>query len=178
MSSVPVSVIGKTDDLRIRGVRALIAPQLLSEQLPVDAEALATVGNARRAIHRVLHGADDPYVPEADIAAFQKELRDAKVDWQMVYYSGAVHAFSPASMLRVPAIWDGWFAMMPTVRPSTRPNPITMFGAKSGCTSRKSPESTRCAITWWMSYGWFAESGTIVFRNRSASVVSNSNVFS
>ena len=57
MSSVPVSVIGKTDDLRIRGVRALIAPQLLSEQLPVDAEALATVGNARRAIHRVLHGA-------------------------------------------------------------------------------------------------------------------------
>ena len=42
----------------------------------------------------VLHGADDPYVPEADIAAFQKELRDAKVDWQMVYYSGAVHAFT------------------------------------------------------------------------------------
>lgn len=42
----------------------------------------------------VLHGADDPYVPEAHIAAFQKELRDAKVDWQMVYYSGAVHAFT------------------------------------------------------------------------------------
>ena len=42
----------------------------------------------------VLHGADDPFVPDADIAAFQKELRDAKVDWQMVYYSGAVHAFT------------------------------------------------------------------------------------
>lgn len=42
----------------------------------------------------VLHGADDPYVPDADIAAFQKELRDAQVDWQMVYYSGAVHAFT------------------------------------------------------------------------------------
>jgi len=62
MSSVPVSVIGKTDDLRIRGVRALIAPQLLVEQLPVGAEALATVGNARRSIHRVLHGADDRLV--------------------------------------------------------------------------------------------------------------------
>ena len=62
MSSAPVSVIGKTDDLRIRGVRALIAPQLLAEQLPVDAEALATVGNARRSIHRVLHGADDRLV--------------------------------------------------------------------------------------------------------------------
>jgi 3-deoxy-7-phosphoheptulonate synthase len=57
-----VTVIGRTDDLRIRGVRALIAPQLLSEQLPVDAEALATVGSARRSIHRVLHGADDRLV--------------------------------------------------------------------------------------------------------------------
>lgn len=42
----------------------------------------------------VCHGADDPFVPEADIAAFQKELRDAKVDWQMVYYGNAVHSFT------------------------------------------------------------------------------------
>lgn len=42
----------------------------------------------------VLHGADDPFVSDADLAAFQKELRDAEVDWQMVYYSGAVHAFT------------------------------------------------------------------------------------
>jgi dienelactone hydrolase len=33
----------------------------------------------------VLHGADDPFVPAADIAAFQQELRQAGVDWQMVY---------------------------------------------------------------------------------------------
>ena len=58
----PVTVIGRTDDLRISAVRALIAPQLLSEQLPVDAAALATVGAARQAIHRVLHGADDRLV--------------------------------------------------------------------------------------------------------------------
>lgn len=42
----------------------------------------------------VLHGADDPYVPQKDIDGFQKEMRDAKADWQMVYYSGAVHAFT------------------------------------------------------------------------------------
>jgi dienelactone hydrolase len=42
----------------------------------------------------VLHGAADPFVPEKDIDAFRKELDDAKVDWQMVYYSGAVHAFT------------------------------------------------------------------------------------
>jgi dienelactone hydrolase len=42
----------------------------------------------------VLHGAADPFVPEPDIAAFRKELDEAKVDWQMVWYSGAVHAFT------------------------------------------------------------------------------------
>jgi dienelactone hydrolase len=42
----------------------------------------------------ICHGADDPYVPATDIAALQDELRKAGVDWQMVYYSGAVHAFT------------------------------------------------------------------------------------
>lgn len=42
----------------------------------------------------ILHGANDPFVPETDIQAFQKELRDAKVDWQMIYYSNAVHSFT------------------------------------------------------------------------------------
>jgi dienelactone hydrolase len=43
------------------------------------------------------HGADDPYVPAADVTALQDELRSAKVDWQMIYYSGAVHSFTRAS---------------------------------------------------------------------------------
>jgi dienelactone hydrolase len=42
----------------------------------------------------VLHGADDPYVPKADIAAFEQELKSAGVDYQLVFYSGAVHAFT------------------------------------------------------------------------------------
>ncbi len=42
----------------------------------------------------VLHGADDPYVPAEEITTFQQEMRDSKADWQMVYYSDAVHAFS------------------------------------------------------------------------------------
>ena len=42
----------------------------------------------------VLHGADDPSVPLAQVAAFQQEMRDAKADWQMVYYANAVHAFT------------------------------------------------------------------------------------
>lgn len=42
----------------------------------------------------VLHGAEDPFVKKEDIDAFQKELIDAGVDWQMVYYGNAVHSFT------------------------------------------------------------------------------------
>jgi len=46
----------------------------------------------------VLHGADDPYVNTAQVAIFQQEMRQAKVDWQMIFYGGAVHSFTnPAS---------------------------------------------------------------------------------
>src|ERR1700694_3878788 len=58
----PVAVVGRTDDLRISAVRALIPPQLLLEELPIDAAALATVTGARHAVHRILHGADDRLV--------------------------------------------------------------------------------------------------------------------
>jgi dienelactone hydrolase len=42
----------------------------------------------------VLHGAVDPYVPAEQLAAFQKEMTDAKADWQLVSYGDAVHAFT------------------------------------------------------------------------------------
>ncbi len=42
----------------------------------------------------VCHGADDPFVPASDIEAFKSELNKASVDWQMNYYSGAVHSFT------------------------------------------------------------------------------------
>jgi dienelactone hydrolase len=45
----------------------------------------------------VLHGADDPYVPQKDIEAFQKEMKEGHADWQMVYYANAVHAFTEKS---------------------------------------------------------------------------------
>jgi len=42
----------------------------------------------------VLHGADDPFVPAEEVAGFEQEMRDAKVDWQLVSYGGAVHSFT------------------------------------------------------------------------------------
>jgi dienelactone hydrolase len=41
-----------------------------------------------------LHGADDPFVTPEQVAAFETEMRDAHVDWQLVKYGGAVHAFA------------------------------------------------------------------------------------
>lgn len=45
----------------------------------------------------VLHGADDPYVPETQCAAFREEMKSRKADWQMIYYANAVHAFTEPS---------------------------------------------------------------------------------
>ena len=73
-------------------------------------------------------------------------------------------------MSRQPASWVGWLATTPTLRPSTRPNPTTMFGANRAWTSRNSPSSRTRVITSWMSYGVFGESGTSVSSSRSVSV--------
>jgi len=45
----------------------------------------------------VCHGAADPFVPEAQVKAFQNEMNQSKADWQMVYYANAVHAFTDIS---------------------------------------------------------------------------------
>jgi len=56
---------------------------------PTPADAKAIKGKVL-----ALQGADDPFVPEAAREAFQKEMRDGGVDWQLVEYGGAVHAFT------------------------------------------------------------------------------------
>jgi dienelactone hydrolase len=40
------------------------------------------------------HGADDPVVPVSEVVAFMEEMRQGKVDWQMVIYGSAVHSFT------------------------------------------------------------------------------------
>jgi len=42
----------------------------------------------------VLHGADDPAVPQEQVDAFVAEMKAAQVDWQLVSYGGAVHSFT------------------------------------------------------------------------------------
>ena len=41
-----------------------------------------------------LHGADDPFVPQKEVEAFEEEMRQAKIDWQLTAFGGAVHSFT------------------------------------------------------------------------------------
>ncbi len=59
----------------------------LSNPTPADARDI-------KAKVLALHGADDPAVPAAEVAAFEQEMRQGGVDWQLIKYGGAVHAFT------------------------------------------------------------------------------------
>lgn len=59
----------------------------------LDSPAPADGKNIRAKV-LILHGAEDPFVPAKDIDAFLAEMRAAKVDWQMISYGGAAHAFT------------------------------------------------------------------------------------
>lgn len=60
---------------------------LLSPTLEADASKTA-------AKVLVLHGADDPYVPQSDVATFVSVMQETGVDWQLVQYSDTVHSFT------------------------------------------------------------------------------------
>ncbi|WP_425275566.1 dienelactone hydrolase family protein [Stutzerimonas zhaodongensis] len=42
----------------------------------------------------VLHGADDPAVPQEQVDGFVAEMKATDVDWQLVSYGNAVHSFT------------------------------------------------------------------------------------
>jgi dienelactone hydrolase len=44
----------------------------------------------------VLHGGDDPLVPDEQVQSFKQEMRQGKVNWELVSYGGAVHSFTNA----------------------------------------------------------------------------------
>ncbi len=67
-----------------------------------------------------LHGADDPYVPAKDVAAFEAEMKASGVDYKLIKYPGAVHSFthkaagndnSKGAAYNADADRDSWFQM-------------------------------------------------------------------
>lgn len=59
----------------------------------LDAPNPADARNIKSAV-LALAGADDPFQKPENLAAFEQEMRAAKVDWQITFYGGAVHAFT------------------------------------------------------------------------------------
>src|SRR5437762_12565492 len=49
----------RTDDLRIKEIKELLSPDQVRRELPLTEKAAETTFEARRAVHRILHGADD-----------------------------------------------------------------------------------------------------------------------
>ncbi|MBI3601773.1 MAG: dienelactone hydrolase family protein [Candidatus Omnitrophica bacterium] len=42
----------------------------------------------------ILHGANDPFVPPSEVTAFETEMKNARVNYQLIQYPGAVHGFT------------------------------------------------------------------------------------
>ena len=49
----------QTDDLRIKDIQEVSAPEVVRDEIPLTDAAAATVYHARQNIHRILHGEDD-----------------------------------------------------------------------------------------------------------------------
>lgn len=54
----------------------------------------------------VLHGAEDPGIPDAMVADFMAEMRAAACDWQLVHFGGQVHAFTDKIANRPGAMYN------------------------------------------------------------------------
>jgi dienelactone hydrolase len=65
-------------------------------------------GDAKNIRAKVLvcHGANDPLIPPEQVAAFETQMRETTVDWQLCSYGGAVHSFTnpDANKLGNPAL--------------------------------------------------------------------------
>jgi len=59
----------------------------LSSPTPVDAKNI-------KAWILALHGDADPFVKADEVAAFEKEMTDAKVNYRLIKYPGAMHGFT------------------------------------------------------------------------------------
>ncbi|NDV61848.1 dienelactone hydrolase family protein [Puniceicoccales bacterium CK1056] len=63
----------------------LVSPTLEADSANVTAKVL------------VLHGADDPFVPQEHVASFVTAMQGTESDWQLVQFSNTVHSFTDPS---------------------------------------------------------------------------------
>ena len=99
---------GQAKEAGLPRSRGKLALEQLRTNDHVDAQNLAAIGycfggatvlelaRAGEDLKGVVsfHGAADPFVPPQQLAAFEKEMTDAKADYKVVPYAGAQHAFT------------------------------------------------------------------------------------
>lgn len=52
----------------------------------------------------VCHGALDPHVPMPHVTAFAEEMSEARADWQLILYGGAMHGFTHKGATGMPGV--------------------------------------------------------------------------
>jgi 3-deoxy-7-phosphoheptulonate synthase len=125
----------QTDDVRIAGLRPLIPPAILMEELPLAEEGSATVTHGREQISRVLNGADDRllvvvgpcsiHAPDAGLEYAQRlakmalELRDDLCIAMRVYFEKPRTTVGWKGLINDPHL-DGSFAINDGLRAARR----------------------------------------------------------
>jgi 3-deoxy-7-phosphoheptulonate synthase len=116
----------QTDDLRIKEIREVVAPNTVHDECPITEEGSKTVFEAREAIHKILHGEDDRLlvitgpcsVHDTDAAleyarklkAVAEELKDDLVVVMRVYFEKPRTTVGWKGLINDPNL-DGSFAI-------------------------------------------------------------------
>ena len=84
---------------------------VLCHERHLEVQLIKLTGGTIRTRILALHGDADPYVPQKQVDAFLAEMREAKPDWQLVSFGGAVHSFTdPDANLPGQAMYDAKIA--------------------------------------------------------------------
>jgi dienelactone hydrolase len=68
-----------------------------------DLQAINEPAQKMKGAALLLHGHQDPFVPQEDILAIQEEFSRANIDWQMYIYGNTVHSFTNPQAHDAPA---------------------------------------------------------------------------
>ena len=88
-------MIFETDDLRIAGLRPLIPPAILMEELPIGEKSSATVAKGREQIQAVLRGDDDRLLVVVGPCSVHDPV--AAIDYAHRLREAADRCFSPSN---------------------------------------------------------------------------------
>jgi len=94
-------VISRRDPRRGETVKAVVVLHVTNPNPVVPATPCNIKGRVL-----AIHGAADPVTPKPMMDAFEEEMTEAKVDWQVMMFGGAVHSFCDPTVNAGPTRYD------------------------------------------------------------------------